>query len=90
MSVPAGLYRKFDVERTDGRSAPGMKHFRCRYFVVDLDHDPLAAGTLRDYAERTLNVNLRDDLIRQAVEIEDGGADSGEYDTFHHPDGLRS
>ena len=30
-----GLYQKYRVERTDGSSAPGCKHEKCRYFVLD-------------------------------------------------------
>lgn len=45
-----GIYQKFRVERTDGSSAPGGKHENCRYFVLDLDHDPHAPAALRTYA----------------------------------------
>jgi len=44
-----GLYRKFLVERTDGRSSPGLKHHGCSYFVLDLDHDPHAWRALEGY-----------------------------------------
>lgn len=47
-----GLYRKFNVTRTDGSSAPGGKHQNCRYFVLDLDHDPFADEALRIYAQQ--------------------------------------
>lgn len=46
-----GIYRKFDVKRTDGSSEPGGKHERCAYFVLDLEHDPFAIPALRAYAE---------------------------------------
>lgn len=46
-----GLYEKFHVIRTDGRSNPGQKHARCRYFVLDLDHDPFAIEAIAAYAE---------------------------------------
>jgi hypothetical protein len=46
-----GLYAKFRVERTDGRSAPGQKHDGCRYFVLDLTHDPHAPAAMRAYIE---------------------------------------
>lgn len=46
-----GLFRKYDVERTDGSSAPGEKHHACEYFVLDLSHDPFAPAALRAYAE---------------------------------------
>ncbi len=44
-----GIYRKFRVERTDGRSAPGEKHDGCTYFVLDIDHDPHALPALKAY-----------------------------------------
>lgn len=46
-----GLYRKFIVTRTDGRSAPGEKHADCEYLVLDLDHDPFARRAAMRYAE---------------------------------------
>ncbi len=45
-----GIYGKFRIERTDGRSAPGEKHDGCAYFVLDLTHDPLAIPALSAYA----------------------------------------
>lgn len=46
-----GIYRKFEVNRTDGTSAPGQKHYGCEYFVLDVDHDPFAIAALRAYAD---------------------------------------
>ena len=46
-----GLYGKFYVERTDGKSAPGEKHHGCEYYVLDLMHDKYAVPALRAYAE---------------------------------------
>ncbi len=46
-----GLYRKFDVHRTDGQSDPGQKHDACDYFVLDLTHDPFALPALKAYKE---------------------------------------
>jgi len=66
-----GLYNKFSVTRTDGQSESCEKHCGCDYFIIDLDHDPLATEMLRLYAERTSNVNLRDDLICRATELEE-------------------
>ncbi len=52
MGDPAkGLYDKFIVTRTDGKSEPGEKHGGCRYFVLDLDHDPHAAAAIDAYAD---------------------------------------
>ncbi|HBT32008.1 MAG TPA: hypothetical protein DEB15_03800 [Pusillimonas sp.] len=45
-----GLFRKFDVRRTDGSDHPGGKHHGCRYFVLDIDHDPYAQAALSAYA----------------------------------------
>jgi hypothetical protein len=45
-----GLYGKFRVERTDGRSASGEKHHGCEYFVLDLTHDRFAREALTAYA----------------------------------------
>ena len=44
-----GLYRKFRVERTDGKSAPGEKHHGCEYFVLDMDHDDHAKAAIKGY-----------------------------------------
>jgi hypothetical protein len=46
-----GLYGKFFVERTDGKSAPGERHDGCEYYVLDLHHDKYAVAALRAYAE---------------------------------------
>lgn len=46
-----GVYRKFYVHRTDGHSAPGKKHERCAYFVLDLDHDEFSVPALQAYAD---------------------------------------
>lgn len=45
-----GLYGKFHVARVDGSSAPGGKHFGCKYFVLDLTHDKFAVNAIRAYA----------------------------------------
>ena len=45
-----GLFRKFDVRRTDGSDLPSGKHYGCRYFVLDVDHDVHAAAALGAYA----------------------------------------
>ena len=46
-----GLYDKFNISRTDGRSEPGEKHHGCEYFVLDMTHDPHAVPALKAYAE---------------------------------------
>ena len=45
-----GLFNKFIVTRTDGKSAPGQKHDGCDYFVLDITHDPHAQAALAAYA----------------------------------------
>ena len=47
-----GLFKKFNVTRTDGQSAPGHKHFGCDYFVLDLTHDEFATDALKTYARK--------------------------------------
>ena len=47
-----GLYKKYYVERTDGKSANGEKHEKCKYFVIDIDHDKFAGAALLEYADR--------------------------------------
>lgn len=70
-----GLYRKFEVMRTDGSSGPGQKHEHCRYFALDLTHDPHARYAAAAYAESVMfdNPQLANDLMRsiRAAEIED-------------------
>jgi hypothetical protein len=46
-----GLYEKYTVKRTDGKSEPGEKHYLCSYFVLDLKHDKHARKALLAYAE---------------------------------------
>ena len=46
-----GLFRKFDVRRTDGSDKPGGKHEGCEYFVLDVDHDRHAEAALAAYAD---------------------------------------
>lgn len=52
-----GLYPegKFVVLRKDGTDQPGGKHDGCKYFVLDVTHDPHAIPALRAYAESARN-----------------------------------
>lgn len=50
-----GLYSKFKVERTDGKSAPGEKHDGCEYFVLDMDHDDHARAAIAGYVQSLEN-----------------------------------
>lgn len=62
-----GLYRKYQVQRTDG----SVKHLDCAYFVLDISHDPFAKDALRAYAQtcRHSYPQLADDL-EDALESE--------------------
>ena len=66
-----GLYGKFFVERTDGKSEPGEKHHGCEYYVLDLMHDKYAVPALRAYAEhcQAEYPALAADLFAKADEI---------------------
>lgn len=60
-----GLFRKFNVQRTDGSDRPGGKHHGCEYFVLDVDHDPHAKSALQAYAAACAqsHTQLSEDLI---------------------------
>ena len=51
MAEDEGLINKYAVRRRDGRDTQGDKHRNCRYFVLDVSHDPFAVPALRAYAE---------------------------------------
>jgi len=67
-----GLYGKFNITRTDGRSDFGEKHYNCSYFVLDLSHDKFSVSALRAYAEacKAEYPQLAKDLLVTALEIE--------------------
>ncbi len=76
-----GLYRKFKIERTDGRSEPGEKHDGCEYFVLDIDHDPHALPALKAYADscRAAFPKLANDLdLRRRAQMLHGVRFPGE------------
>lgn len=62
-----GMFRKFSVQRVDGSDVVGGKHFGCRYFVLDMDHDAHAPAALRAYAKscRATHPELAADLDRE-------------------------
>ena len=64
-----GLYNKFRVERTDGKSERGEKHDNCEYFVLDLDHDKHSVKALKAYAKscRKEFPKLAEDLERKVL-----------------------
>ena len=51
MAEDNGLINKYAVRRRDGKDRQGDKHRNCRYFVLDVSHDPFAVPALRAYAE---------------------------------------
>ena len=86
-----GIFRKFNVERTDGTDRkPGDKHFNCVYFVLDISHDKFAGPALMAYAdacEKELPELARDvrDLAK-VNRIENGiGGEDGGGGTFPPP-----
>jgi hypothetical protein len=63
-SEPPRLYAKYRVERTDGRSAEGEKHHGCKYFVLDVDHDPHALAALEAYEKSLRAVGANPKLAK--------------------------
>lgn len=70
-----GFYEKFFVERWDGQSKPGKKHHGCRYFVLDLEHDPYVWPALQAYASAcqethpNLSKDLTDIIFREGINV---------------------
>jgi hypothetical protein len=46
-----GLFRKFEVRRTDGTDQPGGVHYGDTYFVLNLTHDFAAPIALKSYVD---------------------------------------
>lgn len=63
----AGVYRKFNVSRTDGRDQPGGDRHGAEYFVLDVTHDRFAKPALAAYAAacRDAYPALADDMVRR-------------------------
>lgn len=63
----AGVYRKFNVSRTDGRDQPGNDRHGAEYFVLDVTHDKFAKPALAAYAAACRNdyPALADDMVRR-------------------------
>lgn len=66
--VDKGLIDKYNVFRRDGRDRQGDKHRNCRYFVLDVSHDPFAIPAILAYAEacREKKPVLSENLIEMA------------------------
>lgn len=67
-----GLYTKYIVQRTDGSSEYGQKHFGCSYFVLDLHHDKFSIPALKAYAKACKKEypELSKDLLLQVEALE--------------------
>lgn len=63
----AGVYRKFNVSRTDGRDLAGGDRHGAEYFVLDVTHDRFAKPALAAYAAacRGDYPSLSDDMVRR-------------------------
>jgi hypothetical protein len=46
-----GMYHKFNINRTDGKDAPGEKHHNNEYFVLNMTTDKNAIPALAAYAD---------------------------------------
>lgn len=49
---PPGLYKKFEVHRTDGRDQPGGDRAGAEYIVLDLTYCPFARAAALAYADK--------------------------------------
>jgi hypothetical protein len=79
-----GIYEKFKVERTDGKSAPGGKHNGCQYFVLDVTCDQHAIRALLAYAE-----SCKGEYPLLAADVRKMAITNCEHDwaeTLHGPD----
>lgn len=100
-----GLFRKFDVKRTDGSDGPGGKHEGCEYFVLDVNHDPHARAALAAYAKSVwsthpaLYADMRErydlsPLIRStsptAITAEEAGREGEAKDAARYREVLKS
>lgn len=56
----AGLEHKYNVKKVWD---PNGDHDDCRYFVLDPQHDPVAAEALNFYAMNTENDELAEDIF---------------------------
>lgn len=72
----AGLYRKFFVNRTDGRDMPGGDRFGAEYFVLDVSFDPHAKAALTAYVAscKADYPQLAEEMVQQyGLEVDPGG-----------------
>lgn len=81
-SIEQRLYHKFNVVRTDGRDQEGEKHHGCKYFVLDVTHDPHALVAVRAYADSIAAGNpifaaILYDWTRRMEEHREGGENPG-------------
>lgn len=66
-----GVYRKYRVERVDGRDKPGGDKANARYFVLDYVNDPHAMKALRAYIDSVWgdNPQLGLDLLGEVADV---------------------
>jgi hypothetical protein len=81
-SIEDRLYHKFNVTRADGRDQEGEKHHECKYFVLDVTHDPHALVAVTAYADNIAAMNpifasILYDWIRRMEEHQAGAANPG-------------
>ena len=53
---PPGLYKKFEVHRTDGRDQPGGDRAGAEYIVLDLTHCQFARAAALVYADKMARI----------------------------------
>ena len=53
---PPGLYKKFEVQRTDGRDQPGGDRTGAEYIVLDLTYCPFARAAALAYADKMARI----------------------------------
>lgn len=85
-----GLFKKFNVSRTDGLDAPGEKHHGAEYFVLDVTDDPFAIPALAAYASACRNDYplLAADLDRKIAECALAGSEFITVPETTLPNGL--
>lgn len=81
-----GLFRKFEVHRVDGTDRKGGKHHGCEYFVLDMDHDPVANQALAAYAAavRATNPTLAADICKRYGLAETAAEQTAQVLTHEH------
>ena len=66
-SRETGLFKKFNVTRTDGSHRPGGKHDGCDYYVLDLSHDVHAMPALEAYIVSLASADTHPILLKELI-----------------------